>query len=137
MVFQRVETTTGPQRCIVPSRECLTLKLFLSALYKSAALAGLATIVITLDVALSIAVIVGAFSLYYVSRAIVARVCPRHSQQEHREVVRSLRPSRAHSRAEQNSVGPAYTGNVTPLRRNMSREPETTTAAVPLRVRNR
>ncbi len=119
----------------MPNRDCQALKLFLSVLYKTAAAAGLATIVVTLDVTLSITVIIAAFGLYYLSRAIVSRLCPAHDQQEHWEVVRSIRPSGTGA-DDQRAAEPLYSGNVTPLRR----KPTVTTsrpAPVAIKVRNR
>ncbi len=140
-LLQHVEMTPiqADKGDAVATRECQTLKTLLSLLYKSAALAGIVTIVVTLDVALSLAVIVGAFSLYYVSRAIVARLCPTHDRDEHQDVVRSLRPSRQQIEAASNTISPTYTNNVTPLRRNTTSKPRASGRQLPaeLKVKRR
>ncbi len=119
----------------MPNRDCQALKLFLSVLYKTAAAAGLITIVVTLDVSLSVTVIIAAFGLYYISRAIVSRLCPAHDQQEHWEVVRSIRPSGSGT-DDHTLEEPLYTGNVTPLRRNTT-VATSRAEAVAMKVRNR
>jgi len=125
----------NPKGVAVAARECLTLKTLLSILYKSAALASIVTIVVTLDVGLSLAVIVVAFSLYYASRAVVARLCPRHSYEEHKAVVRALRPSRQRVNAARDAIGPAQPNNVTPLRPNISPTRHTAEDRIPARVK--
>ena len=122
---------------VVAARECRTLKTLLSILYKSAALTSIVTIIVTLDVHLSLAVIVVAFSLYYASRAVVARLCPRHSYEEHKAVVRALRPARQPATAARDAIGPAYTNNVTPLRRNISTTRDTAEDKIPTKVKVR
>ena len=75
------------------AKDCKALNFLLSLLYKTAALAGLVTIVTTLDVRLSIMVIIGAFLLYYVSREIIARLCPYQKSEEHQQITRFLHRS--------------------------------------------
>lgn len=75
------------------AKDCKALNLLLSLLYKTAALAGLVTIVTTLDVRLSIMVIIGAFLLYYVSREIIARLCPNQKSLEHQQITSFLHRS--------------------------------------------
>ena len=122
------------------TRDCQALKFFLSVLYKLAALGGLTTIVVTLDVALSLAVIVAAFSIYYLSRAIVGRICPNHVRDEHEEVLRNIRPRPGNSKRQtrRKPVMPVYTGNVTPLRRSITPTADNDEATpISVRIRNR
>ena len=120
------------------TRDCQALKFFLSVLYKLAALGGLTTIVVTLDVTLSLAVIVVAFSIYYLSRAIVGRICPNHVRDEHKEVLRNIRPGNSTRQTRRKPVTPVYTGNVTPLRRSITPTVENDEATpISVRVRNR
>ncbi len=117
------------------AKDCKALNFLLSLLYKSAALAGLVTIVTTLDVTLSVLVIIGAFALYYVSREIVSRLCPYQKAEEHRQITRTIHHSetqlsaidRSHMDREMNQ----YSGNVTPFRKapSSARSAEETSTA--------
>ena len=120
------------------TRDCQALKFFLSLLYKLAALGGLTTIVVTLDVTLSLAVIVVAFSIYYLSRAIVGRICPNHARDEHKEVLRNIRPGSSTRQTRRKPTMPIYTGNVTPLRRGITPTADNDEATpISVRIRNR
>ena len=103
---------------MMSSKDCRALKLFLSTLYKLTALGGLATVFITLDVTLSLTVITAAFSIHFLSRIIMKRVCPNYTRDEHERVRRDICPGSSTRQQRRRPATPILTGNVTPLRRN-------------------
>ena len=103
---------------MMSSKDCRALKLFLSTLYKLTALGGLATIVITLDVALSLTVITAAFSIHFLSRIIMKHICPNYARDEHERVRRDICPGSSTRQQRRRPATPIFTGNVTPLRRS-------------------